>query len=75
MVDTETLMRLLNERKITQKELAAALRMSERTVNSRLQCGIFKTNEMEVLRALLKLSKAECIEIFLPKKFHGTKQK
>lgn len=61
MTDINKLRGLMAERGITQGDLAKILRLSEKTVSTRLKTGIFKSNEIEALMQALDISDPKAI--------------
>ena len=68
MVNTLKLKGKMRECNITQAVLDEKLGMTARTMNSRLKCGIFKTNEIDEIAVILNLTQDEIMEIFLASK-------
>lgn len=67
MVNTMKLKGKMRECDVTQAALAKQLGVTERTMSSRLNQGIFKTSEIDKIAIVLNLTQAEATEIFFAK--------
>lgn len=65
MIDRYKLKGKIAEKQKTQKEVADALEISEKSLYNKLNSGIFTTEEMKKLIKVLRLTKREAIDIFL----------
>ena len=55
MLDRNALKAEIARQGLTQKQIAAELGISEKTLISRMKCGVFGTDEVEKLIVLLKI--------------------
>ena len=65
MIATNKLRGMIVEQNKTQKEVAAALGMSERTFHNKMKKGVFGTDEVEKLISILRIQ--EPMAIFFAK--------
>ena len=68
MVNIPKLRGAMAEKGFNQKQLAASLKWSERTMQLRLKSGKFGTDEAEKIGDILNIDRATLVEIFLPYK-------
>ena len=68
MVNVNKLKGKMRECGKSQEDMAKALNLSTKTVNERLKCGVFKTNEIDLISSFLGLKKEESVEIFFNQK-------
>lgn len=64
LVDTETLKVILKRNKISQKELAELLSVSQRTLTKKLKLGEFTSTELEILLNLLDFGRFHPMDVF-----------
>lgn len=68
MVNTMKLKGKMKECDITQAVLSEKLGITQRTMNTRLKNGVFKTDEIDKIALILNLSKKEATDIFFAHK-------
>lgn len=68
MVNTNKLKGKMRECGITQSFMASELNVTEKTMNTKINKGIFKTDEIDKIMSVLNLSKEEAMKIFFANK-------
>lgn len=66
MVATEKLRGIIAEQGLSQRQVAKRLGMTEKTFYSKMKKGVFGTDEVDQMIAILKIENP--VEIFFPKK-------
>lgn len=67
MINIRALKAKMLEKGYTQYEMAKAMNITEKTLSLKLKRGVFKTNEVDLMRDILGLSDTEGMKIFFAK--------